>query len=288
MKQIKVFKGTINGETFDNVHSYNARMTELISAGVTDIEASSSTSIKMVDDELTEVATGIGADTPIANCADEDVSLFPYFDHDDPHYLDLLVTEDDVTNAEARDTAREIMENSYAHIVNNLYDNTVDYAAVSDYLDAIRNILRDIRHDANSNAQTVKTIEREIMHAEAAFAEAKLNYENTMKVLDAKRHVLCAAKPVINDFLEFYEGIEAETMAALLERRDARFLELEECECDQCVCPTCGKCKCECTCGTPEQAPKIECNVKEVRPQQMKDVDDWFGKILESCGVKVS
>ena len=47
MKQIKVFKGKINGEVFDNVHSYNTRMTELISKGVTNIEATSSTSIKM-------------------------------------------------------------------------------------------------------------------------------------------------------------------------------------------------------------------------------------------------
>ena len=288
MKKITVFNGTINGEKFDNVQAYNNRMTELLNAGATDIQASSSTSIKMVEDELTEVVTGIGTDTPIANCADEDLSLFPYFDHDDPHYLDLLVTEDDVTNAEARETAREIMEDSYAHIVDKLYDNTVDDAAVSDYLDSVRDILRGIRRDANSNTQTVKTIEREIMHAEATFAEAKLTYENVMKVLNSKRHVLCAARPVIDDFLKFYEGIEAETMAALLERRDARFVELEECECGQCVCPTCGKCKCECTCGKPDQTPKIECNVKEIRPQQMKDVDDWFGKILESCGVKVS
>ena len=66
---------------FDNVHAYNTRMTELINAGTTNIEANSSTSIKMVDDSLTEFATCLGTDTPV--CMEEhneDLSFLPYFE----------------------------------------------------------------------------------------------------------------------------------------------------------------------------------------------------------------
>ena len=44
MKKI-VFSGTINGETFNNVEDYNQKISSLIRAGETNIQASSSTQI---------------------------------------------------------------------------------------------------------------------------------------------------------------------------------------------------------------------------------------------------
>lgn len=286
MKQIKVFNGKINGEVFDNVHAYNTRMTELISAGVTDIEASSSTSIKLVEDESMEMTTGIGTDTPICmEEYDEDLSFLPYFEDDDPHYLDLLVTQDDNVNAEARIEATAIREKCYLYIVNKLYDNDVESADISAYLDDIRDILTRLRADSTTNTHTLSKVNEDIMHAEAEFAEAKAKYEATISELDNKRRVLNAARPIIHDFTEFYETVEAEAMAALVERRDLDARDanankpVHKCNCDDnCKkCPVCGKCMCECECNKNSD---IKTVFKEVSPQLQDELKTVFDKIF--------
>jgi hypothetical protein len=286
MKQIKVFNGTINGEMFDNVHAYNTRMTELINAGTTNIEANSSTSIKMVDDSLTEFATCLGTDTPVCmEKHDEDLSFLPYFEDDDPHYLDLLVTQDDTVNAEARIEATAIREKCYLHIVNKLYDNDVEDADISAYLEDIRDILTRLRTDSTTNTHTLSKVNEDIMHAEAEFAEAKTKYEATISELNNKRRVLNAARPIIQDFTEFYETVEAEAMAALVERRDLGTRDanankpVHKCTCDDnCKkCPVCGKCACECECNKNHY---IETVFKEVSPQVQEEFKTLFDKIF--------
>ena len=32
---------------------------------------------------------------------------------------------------------------------------------------------------------------------------------------------------------------------------------------------------------------KILCNVQESQPQTIKDVSDWFNKLLDECGIKL-
>ena len=204
---------------------------------------------------------------------------------DDPHYLDLLVTQDDTVNAEARIEATAIREKCYLHIVNKLYDNDVEDADISAYLEDIRDILTRLRADSTTNTHTLSKVNEDIMHAEAEFAEAKTKYEATISELDNKRRVLNAARPIIQDFTEFYETVEAEAMAALVERRDLGTRDanankpVHKCTCDDnCKkCPVCGKCACECECNKNHY---IETVFKEVSPQVQEEFKTLFDKIF--------
>jgi hypothetical protein len=284
MKQIKVFKGKINGEVFDNVNSYNTRMTELISAGVTNIEATSSTSIKMVEDEPMDMTTGLGTNTPIAMIPeDEDLTFYPYFEDEDPHYLDLLVTDDSETNAEAYNEANRQLDKCFLYITDNLYDKDVDINVKKEYLHHVANIISDIKSDNEKTTKALRSVDTtraqvaaEFREAQAAFTEAQAKYNEAVRECDYNQSVLQASKPVIARMLEFYRGVEQEALQAIAEHNSET---CEKCE----TCPTCGNCKCHCTCGTAE--PEVKCNVKEVSPQQLSDVSDWFDRVLQACGL---
>ena len=111
MAKKTVFTGVINGEMFDNVQAYNARMNELVAAGIEDICASSSTEIKFEEDTTNEYTTTTTQD--VATPVDEDLTIYPYMCEDDPFYLDLLVTDDPVTNQEAYAEAQKKVEKAY-------------------------------------------------------------------------------------------------------------------------------------------------------------------------------
>lgn len=81
-----IFKGTVNGETFDNVAAYNARLQELINSGVT-VNASSDTKVN-IEDEPTNDASY--TTTTTLDVDDADLSIYPYMCEDEPFYLDLL------------------------------------------------------------------------------------------------------------------------------------------------------------------------------------------------------
>lgn len=284
MKQTKFFEGTINGEKFDNVHAYNTRMTELISAGVTNIEASSSTSIRMVDDTLTEFTTGIGGDTPVCACEeDSDLSFYPYFEVNDPKYLDLLVTNDAITNAKSLKEMTNVLDKCHLYIAERLYDADEPTDTKKQYLEGVRRIISDIICDNTNTSTALSSIDRnrakaasDFRAAQAAFAEAQHAYNKALRECDDHQFILQAAKPVIARLLEFYRGIEAEALGAIAETRERPFENTTECK----KCPTCGECESDCTCD-----PKVVCNVKEVSPQQLSDISNWFDRVLHACGL---
>ena len=277
MKQIKVFKGKINGEVFDNVHSYNTRMTELISKGVTNIEATSSTSIKMVEDESMEMTTGLGTNTPIAMMPeDEDLTFYPYFEDNDPHYLDLLVTDDPATNTDAYNEANRQLDKCFLYITDNLYDKDVDIDVKKEYLHHVANIISDIKLDNEKTTKALCSVGTTRAQAAAEFKEAQAKYNEAVRECDHNQSVLQASKPIIARMLEFYRSVEQEALQAIAEHNSET---CEECE----TCSTCGNCKCHCTCGTAEH--EVKCNVKEVSPQQLSDISDWFDRVLQACGL---
>ena len=290
MKQIKVFNGTINGEKFDNVQAYNTRMTELINAGATNIEASSSTSIKFVEDESMEMTTGIGTDTPICACdeIDEDLTIYPYFEADDPKYLDILVTADPATNAEAYKETNTLLDKCFLYITDNLYDKDLPYGCKKNYLERVEEIIASIKNDNINTTNALKSVDStraraasEFRAAQVAFDAAQVKYNNTIKECDAHQSILQAAKPIIAMMLEFYHSVQQETLQALVEDRTEHCCTCNDTDCE--TCSTCGKCKCECTCDAEE--PNVKCNVREVSPQQLSDVSDWFNNVLRACGL---
>ena len=115
-----IFEGTVNGEKFNTVQAYNARLTELINAGVA-VEASSNTRVEDVEEPVhtsgyvrtcTDDTCDCGEST-YTSTYDEDLSYYPYCENDDPYYLDLLVTVEPEINADARKEMRNIFDKCY-------------------------------------------------------------------------------------------------------------------------------------------------------------------------------
>lgn len=204
MKKITVFEGTINGEKFDNVKAYNDKMAELINSGATDIQASSSTSIKTVDDTCNT-----------AKCNDElNVSYHPYFeDTTDNHYLDELVTDNEKTNENNMDKMIRILDASFNHIIDGLENCSL--SDKKDYLLEIQSIISGIKQDKKANEKCAETLKSNKDEADAKFAAAKKEYDETLDKIRHDMRIIKWAERFITNLLEFYNGVEGETIDAI-------------------------------------------------------------------------
>ena len=215
MAKVTVFQGTVNGRNFDNVADYNAAITTLIEAGETDIQATSSTSIKTIEDE---VSTACTADQCPGTCAsvstelpvDEDLSFYPYMEDEDPFYLDLLVTNDPVKNCEAYNAAQKVLEKCYRYIKEALYNPDSCQCERKDYLADVQDIIYNIKKDMNDTEHAEKSIvaKREKLTKE---------YNEALKLLDNEEYVLNASMDVSKMFDAFYSDVENETLTAIKE-----------------------------------------------------------------------
>lgn len=231
MKNVTVFQGKVNGKTFNNVADYNAAITALIEAGVTDIEATSSTSIKTVEDDeassecvttCTDCDCTCGCDCTSCTCDafDEDVTFYPYMEDDDPFYLDLLVTEDKETNIEAYNEAQRQLEISYRDIVEALYDPETTVEERKEYLADVNDIITNVKHDiADTNAAADKINARRKNLANE-FEKYKQNYEAALREMDIQMDILNDASRVTSMFKAFYEDVANETMLSIKNREE--------------------------------------------------------------------
>ena len=259
-----VFTGTINGKTFDNVADYNKCMMQLLEKGV-EVHASSSTSITEVEPE------------PIDTCAstpEDGVSLFPFFEEDADYYLDALVTPDAEKNLAIRAEMRNLLEKCYSYIMEMLLDKNIDTDEKLAYRDNIHDLIGSIEADRNNNLKCKSVIAKRREEAIAKYNAAKAEYNEAMIKFRAEEFMVDGANPVINMLLDFYRDIEAETINALKNDKD---------QCDN------HKCK---RCDDPNKnktidKDKILCDVQELQPQTIKDVTDWFNKLLDDCGIKL-
>lgn len=259
MEKVTVFEGIINGERFDSVQAYNARMCELIDAGCTDIQASSSTSIKTIESTFQP--------------EDQDLTFYPYFEESDPKYLDILVTMDDNTNAEARAEVNRLLDKNYLYITDHLYSADVDLQTKDNYLSDVRNIIAHLKHDLTDNDYAIANVRRRGDAATAEFEAAKAAYEATIQKCNDDLFILNAAKPVIETLLDFYRRVEADAMHCIVEQRSAQFAGEETP-----VCPGCGQSDCVCD--------DVECSCKETVSQAVDDIQTWYDRILRECGLR--
>ena len=261
MKNVTVFQGKVNGKIYDNVADYNAAITALIEAGVTDIEATSSTSIKTVkDDEVSNecVTTctdcDCTCDCDCTNCTcdicDEDVTFYPYMEDEDPFYLDLLVTNDKEANIEAYNEAQRQLEISYRDIVEALYDPETTTDERKEYLEDINDIIANVKHDiADTNAAADKiNVRRKNLANE--FEKYKQNYEATLREMDAQMDVLNDASRVTSMFKAFYEDVANETMLSIKNNEEN------------------------------VNRNKIETTCNEIKPQNVSDLNSLIDKIF--------
>lgn len=297
-----IFEGTVNGQKFDNVDAYNARLNELLAIGA-NIEASSNTKIEDVDNIPSVAASDINAinrsgyvstvtnrNQPEMTCTsctidscmpwdeddttcesddpfeDDDLSFYPYCESDDPHYLDLLVTYDEDVNAEAIKEMRNTFDKCFKYITDALDDKDVNVNTKKEYLDDIRNIIKELKKDNKYNLEALTEVKNKKIDSskeyEVECRALEEKYNERMKQYDTEEYVLRAAKPVIDEFIQFYSAIEAETIESIAEAESCKHCEME-------------KTKCQCDCNI--DASDVKTEVKESVPQTEWD----FNRLMD-------
>lgn len=92
-----IFKGTINGKSFDNVEAYNEEMNRLLSSGAIHIDASSNTTVRE-ECETCNCECGTNEECNCKHCKDKDSEpnfIMPGFDRAGTKYMDIELTEQD-------------------------------------------------------------------------------------------------------------------------------------------------------------------------------------------------
>ena len=270
MKKVTVFQGTVNGKNYDNVADYNAAITALINAGETDIQATSSTSIKTIDETPQPTNSELYTYTK-DELEENDLSFYPYMEDDDPFYLDILATTDKMTNHEAYTEAQNVLAKCYNYTIKVLNDKETDNDERRDYLDDVNKIIEDIDNDLRTTKQTLDGLAIKYDTAktkyEEAIKKAEEAYEIEKKDISESETVLLAAKRVAELFKTYYSDIASETILAIKEH---------DCKCDE----SCGEnCKCKC------HENSIVTETKEKSPTVIKDFNDILNKIFGDSGL---
>lgn len=233
-----IFEGTVNGEKFDNVQDYNARVKELMESGQFE-SASSSTRVEeyehsgyvrtctdtpSIDGVLTTTADKLpwekdcdcGCDCEECACAeqlpweDEDLSFYPYLDKDDPLYLDLLVTDHRETNREALAEVSRVFEKCKRYIIDALEDPDTDIESKKNYLEDIKEIVENLAADKKDTLEAIKKVEKKAEDLEK-------EYKDKFLAIDRDRFILEESRPVIDAFLDFYRGVESDIILNIKE-----------------------------------------------------------------------
>jgi sugar-specific transcriptional regulator TrmB len=258
------FKGTINGQEFDNVRDYNIKMQELLEAGVA-VNASSSTVIAAAED--TEVATDdevTCAGKAVAEA--EEYSYYPYMDDDDPFYLDLLVTHDSEINKEALDEMRKEFGRCYKAIINAIADKDVCVDSLKEYRSALREIIDNVKNDKQCTLNAIQTIKNRKDELDREYKRYMAEYETEMDAINSEMQILEDAKPVIKEFIDFYENLEADVINEIKSR---------PCACGKNCDPDCN-----CDCHNVSRTDKVTTAVEEAEPQKTYELSDILEHIF--------
>jgi hypothetical protein len=213
MTKKTVFVGKINGETFDNVAAYNARLQELINSGVA-VEASSETKVNTVEAQPTNTSTTLDVQDTI----DEDLTIYPYMCEDDPFYLDLLVTDDPVTNQEAYTEAQNVLKKCY--------DYTNDVVSewcpcdMKSYVEDIDEILSNIDDDIRDTMNAFDKVG-------AKRKKLEESYHRELDKLNKELDILHAADRVSDMFKNYYSDVRENVLHAINNYKD-------NCNCNNC------------------------------------------------------
>lgn len=260
-----IFEGTVNGERFDSVAAYNARVQELMDSGEF-VEASSNT--KIVNEEPVHFTSTCTHDInkndinknkeaynalmqAIEEC-DEELSFYPFMEEEEPFYLDSLVTTDSELNADNIKEMRRILDKCYGYIAEYLHDEGVCTCEKKDYLADVKDIIHDLKSDNQCNTDAISSVKcrREELLEELA-------------ALDEEETILRGAKPVIDVLLEFYRAVEAETMQSVADQSAKG------------VCLNTMAQHNKCTCDK-----QVETAETEVKPQTVFDLSELLDRIF--------
>ena len=257
------FKGTINGQEFDNVRDYNIKMQELLEAGVA-VNASSSTVISATEEVADEVTC---AGKAVAESEEvEEYSYYPYMDDDDSFYLDLLVTHDSEINKEALDEMRKEFERCYKAIINAIADKDVCVDSLKEYRSALREIIDNVKNDKQCTLNAIQTIKNRKDELDREYKRYMAEYETEMDAINSEMQILEDAKPVIKEFIDFYENLEADVINEIKSR---------PCACGKNCDPDCN-----CDCHNVSRTDKVTTAVEEAEPQKTYELSDILEHIF--------
>jgi hypothetical protein len=162
MKKV-VFKGLINGKTFDNVSDYNNEMSKLIGEGVS-IDASSSTQI--VDDSE-EVAKSDAAKAEITEKPDNETEksfsindFLPILYDSSVSYIDRLVGDDDELNQEFLKHTNSVLEECRKELTKALKNDEFSLDYVFDLVKQIKEAHTQVSEDQENNEEVIKELEK--------------------------------------------------------------------------------------------------------------------------------
>jgi hypothetical protein len=288
-----IFEGTVNGEKFDNVQAYNARVNELIQSGEL-VSASTSTRVEeyehsgycrtcddtpSLESTLTTTAENLPWERDCTDCVDpfedDECSFYPYLDEDDPFYLDLLVTEHHDTNVEALNEVARVFEKSKRYIIDALEDPDTDIDTKKEYLEDLKEIIEDLVGDKKSTLDSIKSIDDKITGINDELEKFHKECEDKVEKLAKERYVLTESKPVIDAFLDFYRGVQSDTILSIKADQAKCKCGGKECQCDK------NKNDVEKYKGVeiPDNKAVAEC--KEVQPQrELNDLSSILDRIF--------
>lgn len=176
------FEGKINGQTFDSVEDYNARLKELIESGETNITASSST--KTVYDDVKESNMCSSSKVDVRN-------LLPSYDL---HKLTGDSANDDavIQDVESR------CDSAYDDV-----SNAIDHGVLDDYIDHLLDLEDSMTTDRKLTEASSANINDSIDHL-------KKNMDEIIKKIETKNDQL----NVLNNSISILDWIDNYIRAA--------------------------------------------------------------------------
>ena len=261
-----VFKGIINGEEFSNVEDYNAKMKELLDNNVTNINASSKTTMEEIEDvkcnKNTELSNAKFVDsTPPSR-------LYPFMNDmsNDRYYLDTLIVNDvDKTRANV-DEALKILERAYNDICNWLENSNVSLNDKKRYLNDITTIINTLVHHKELTKVATKAVYDKLKALDDEFTKIHNEYTKTRKILEEERLILTESKPIIDTFMEFYRDVENEAIVNINEQQNTN---------KKCDGVNCNGVDCNCECH------EDKVTITEKEPQkEITDIGELLKKIF--------
>lgn len=276
-----IFEGTINGEKFNSVQAYNARMIELMNAGK-EVNASSHTKsvnesagcdCRCTCDESEETCTESSLEHAVKElvealeCEGINGSLYPCFEEEDMHYLDALVDNNAETNASMREALHDDFNTAWRNITEFLYCDETPIEAKKEYLNDVRDIISTVEGDQRTNNIARNNINVRRRAVVDALDKAKRDYEKAMANIDSEMIVVNDANKIIADVLEFYRSVEAEGLQAIKDPNKN-----DNTKCNK---------ACNCDKEVSNENSNINTNFKELNPQLQMDLAAAFGKLFE-------
>lgn len=269
-----IFEGTVNGEKFDNINAYNARVNQLMESGEF-VSATSSTRVEDITQEVEGIKELIKEIEKIDEKPMTAVKRFLPASDDSSSYIDDIMLSSDVQGeiAKLTDDLYELSQ----EVINNIPHNTRHQLEtyLNAALDVNEKLIKDLKLTDAAIARKddkIADIENKIEKLKEQIEDLELeckNYVDEVMILDD-------AYQVIDTYLDFYDRVIGEVNEAIEEN-------MNECHCDGTGKCKCG-CNCECNCGNHEDHCQCECvetDIKEVKPQRVSNItkliDEIFG-----------